>query len=157
MSKINKNDAPTINGKVNIKAIHEELGFGDISATSGLESILDLDRDLQQELKDFDLECRFISFKDYKSKGFHSKEWRPYKRKSVPKGGAVYTIDSEGYTVKGDLILAVKPREMAENHRRLLKQKADRQNSFSEATEAFKSSVKGARHKVVEGFEDDGE
>ena len=157
MSKINKNDAPSVGGKTNVKSIHSELGFGDISAISGQESMLDLDNDLKMELKNLDLEARFINFKDYKSKGFHSQHWKPYKRQSKPQGGAIYTVDSEGYTVKGDLILAVKPCDWADTQRKQLKQKADKLHSYSQATEDFKSSVRGARHKVVEGFEDDGE
>jgi len=156
--KTNVNDVPEINGKKNIKKVHEELGFGEVPNTySTGASILDIDQALQKELKDLDLVYRFINFKQYKQKGFHQSKWQPYKRTSSATGGAVYNTDPDGYTVKQDLVLAVKPRSWNEAHKKMLQAKADRlAGRDAEIAKEFRDSLReaGISSVVKEGYED---
>lgn len=157
-TKTNVNTVSEIGGKKNIKKLHEELGFGELSSEyKAGASTLDIDQALKKELEENGLVCRFINFGQYKQKGFHPSRWVPYKRETAVSGGAVYTLDANGYTVKQDLVLAVKPKDWNEAHKKYLKDKADRlSGSDKEAANKLRESMKdtGYAHKVYEGFED---
>lgn len=159
MSKKNINTAPTVAGKKSIKDVHQELGFGELDANyrpSGTS--LDIDPALKKELKELGLVYRFINYKTFKQRGFHKAHWKPYMRKSTPDGGAIFTVDPNGYTVHQDLVLAVKPVDWSVAHKKFLKEKADRlDNIQSTKAQELKSSLKssGATDaKVFEGYDE---
>lgn len=160
MSKsTNIKDMSEVGGKKNIKKLHEELGFGELPGEYNAgASTLDIDQALKKELEDNGLVARFINFGHFKQRGFHPAKWQPYKRQTSATGGAVYTVDANGYTVKQDLVLAVKPKDWNDAHKKFLKNKADRLNGDSEkeAAEKLKASMKetGYDHKISIGYDE---
>jgi len=145
-------------GKMSIKELHKKLGFGTIPADyDDNQSTLSIDKRLEEELIANDLVWRFINFKEYKKKGFHSSKWVPYQRTSTPQNGALYTQDPNGYTVKQDLILAVKPNSYNDAHKKYLKSKVDRQgNPQKIKAQEMKESLKesGLSGKITVGYDE---
>ena len=157
-SKSNIKREAVLDGKKSVKAIQQELGFGELPGSYALKgSSLDIDAALKKELGDKQFAYRFINFKTYKERGFHKSHWKPYKRTSTPTGGAQYTVDPDGYTVHQDLVLAVKPLEWHEAHKQYLRGKAERiANPQKLKAQEFRESMKqaGVNSEVVEGFEE---
>lgn len=121
---------------------------------------LKVDENLKSELKSKGLEYRFINLKTYQDMGFHRAHWRPYKRESSAPQDSGFAADGEGYMRRGDLVLAVKPKEHADLHRNQLRLKAKLQSNpntvrAAELKQMMQSA--GISGKVHEGFEDDGE
>lgn len=157
--KIDINEAVEVSGKKTVKQIYEDLGFGAVPKSySPNQSTLDIDSELKAELAGLKLAYRFINFKQFKDKGFHSAHWKPYKRKSSTKDGSRFNIDPNGYTTYQDLVLAVKPVEWNDAHKQYLRQKAKKQSNPAKLkADEFKEHVKdqGISTKVDDTFEDE--
>lgn len=153
-------NASQVGSKKQISEIHAELGFGPVPlAYSPSTDGTNIDPELARELVENGLVCRFINAKEYRRKGFHPSKWVPYKRTSRPRNGALFNVDPDGYTVNQDLILAVKPVDWNEAHRKYLQEKANRLvgAAQTEASDALRKSLaaSGLKSKVVDGYEDD--
>lgn len=88
--------------------------------------------------------------------GFDSRMWTPYKVEKAPQG-MFSGVDSEGYVRRGDLILAVQPKQIAAKRKALIDAKNARNKGHNKQAadmlkEAFGKS--GIKAKVTEGFED---
>jgi len=84
-----------------------------------------LDPELIAELKGKNLAWRFINKHDLKRNGYHKSYWSPYQRDRKPSdaqsvASRIYGEDPDGFVIRGDSILATKPREQAEQYRTLL-------------------------------------
>lgn len=131
--------AQTSGGKRSIKDVHKDLGFAPLEEAniSGYDD-LDIDHALKAELKDNQLAYRFINFKTFKRNGFHKQHWKPYRRSSRPDNNVLFNLDADGYTVRGDLVLAVKPYEWNDARKQELAKK-----------NALKSGIVGAKTKEM--------
>lgn len=90
---------------------------------------LTISPELKKEIKDQGLAHRFIDYKRYKEMdGYHSRGWKVYKRKNTSsKNSDEFTHGSnpDGYVRRGTVILAVRPVEINEKHKQVLKNKAE--------------------------------
>lgn len=87
--------------------------------------------DVKKELDSKGLEGRWLSAKMvYENNGYHKSGWQVYRReKSDILDGAFKAFgDPDGLVRRGDTILGVKTKEMAEKHRSYLRQQADAQS-----------------------------
>jgi len=86
-------------------------------------------------------ECRWISSKDLKENhGSHKNMWAAYKFKSNPSNGIIgderfaYGNDPEGIVRRGDLVLAVRTKDLGDQHRKHLADKRSLYNRYSEVS-----------------------
>jgi len=72
-----------------------------------------VDPALKQEIASKGLVCRWINAVKLKANyGYDSRQWTPYKRESQPSVTSTFS-DPEGFIRRGDLILAVQPKQLA--------------------------------------------
>lgn len=80
-------------------------------------SALDVPQDIKSEIEDQGFVCRWINATEFqKQYGFHKSRWVPYKRKDKKANAGLLGGDPEGFIRRGDLVLAVKPRQEQELH-----------------------------------------
>ncbi len=152
---IKKGKKPLSSKPKSSEYIREEELFGNpLKLPAGLEA----------KFKAEGKEWRFIDSKKlYENHGYHDKGWVPYKRdasEATTKADFTAGNDPDGVFRRGTLILATKPKEAAEKHRQLLRQKADRQKSYNkdkaaELRQMAKASFADAKKVIFEGYDDD--
>ena len=122
-----------------------------------------LDDELAQELRAKGLTWRFINRKKWDSDGFHKSYWVPYKRESTPSSSSVFSAGADGYTRRGDMILAVKTEEAQAVHRARIRQKTSAQSNTTKIkTDEFRKMMSDAGispkySKVHSGYEENGD
>ena len=88
----------------------------DLSWEEGYDDFLKIDPSLKAELDAKGFGFKFIRSKKFTDDGgFNKQGYKPYKRDRVDKkDGSLFEFgtDPEGYTRRGDLILAVKPKSL---------------------------------------------
>ncbi len=154
MSEIIKNGKKHISTKK--QPTIETFSADDIA---GGANRLKIDDELKREIEEQGLEYRFINVTQLKKNlGRHANDWMPYKRKSTSSLNEFkWGQDPDGYTVSGDSILAVKPKELAEKARALIafknksltninKVKADELRQFAKDS--------GLSAQIHEGYEE---
>jgi hypothetical protein len=77
------------------------------------------------------LEYRFISAAKLQANaGYHHRAWRAIKLKDIEGfSGDAFGSDPDGYYRRGDLVLAVRSKELGDKHRTFLKQENARNNA----------------------------
>lgn len=152
------------NGKLPISAKGEqdELASYRDGITLGA-SVLEVDPVLKNYLDKKGFVHRWINAKKYKADGgFNANGWRALRMESIPQDiksaiGLVFGTSSEGYLTRNDLVLAIRTTEKAEQHRSILKQKADIANGdakFAENKAALKEAL-GRAGTVQTGYDDE--
>lgn len=136
---------PTIN-----QITADDLGFG---------NALHLPPEIQADLDAQGLEAHWMNAtKLFQMGGYHPKGWTPYRRKATSTSSlSEFKIgtDPDGILRRGDSILGVKPKEQAEKHRLLLKQKAQRLAGNNQASELDQFAKQaGVKMKIYDGFEE---
>ncbi len=124
-----------------------------------LEDSLAVEPQLLAEIKAKGQVHRWINGAKFKSNfGFDARRWVPYKRESKGTDAFGFT-DSEGYTRRGDLILATRSVEVNSAHRAKLDRKnknlsaAQNKQAADELRQSMKDAgIKGA--KIIEGYEE---
>jgi hypothetical protein len=83
--------------------------------------------ELEKEIADKGLSWRFINLPKIKKDGYHKSGWIPYQRDNkADKDSAAVRLfgnDPDGHIIRGDSILAVKPKAEADAYRALLDQR----------------------------------
>jgi hypothetical protein len=134
----------------------------DTSADFGYaeKSILDLDPAIVKHFEGKNLALRWINGSKYtKSGGFHQHGWQPVRVADIPKevmerASLGFGVGGDGYIVRNDSMLAVRPKERQEQHKSMLKRRADAQSGReSENAERLREHF-GGKAKVFEGYED---
>jgi len=85
-----------------------------------------LDPELREELEAQGLAYRFINANQLKRNGYHRSYWKPYQRKNKTSDGVssrIYGADPDGFVIRGDSILAVKPKAEADAYRSMLQRR----------------------------------
>ena len=119
---------------------------------------LSIDPALKQELKNANMSYRWINAKKWKDNyGFDPRMWAPYKRQSkMPPGYEAFgMVDSEGYTRRGDLILAAQTNAVAQKRKDKIasKNKALAGDQNKKAAQSLRESLQG-KARVIEGYEE---
>ena len=126
---------------------------------------LDVPQCYKDEAAERGWETRWVSAKKLKENhGFHERGWQVYKFKSKPGDGILdnsefaFGTDAEGVVRRGDCVLAVRPIELGNAHRRELEKKRKRYNNFgAEKKQEYKDFVKqtmGKNASAFEGYDD---
>jgi len=154
-----KSKATPKGGQKSIKEQHKDLGFApiDLNNYAARRSALDLDDALWKELEEKNLVPRWINFNTYRKQGFHKSHWKPFKRNSNPSNGAIFAVGPDGLTFKQDLVLAVKPKDWNDAHRKYLKDQAMTGKKIAKVkAKELKDSLEsaGISSVVKEGYED---
>lgn len=123
-------------------------------------SILDLDPAIQRFLDGKNLAARWINGTKYtKAGGFNKDGWQPLKVADIPKE-ALQTMSlgfgtsGDGYLVRNDLLLAVRPKERQEAHKQMLARRANAQAGREQANAAALREHIGRTGKVFEGYDE---
>ena len=125
--------------------------------TGDFNDMTSIDPALQAELESKNLEYRWVNAKKLQENyGFDPRQWTPYRSETVGKN-PFSQRDSEGYIRRGDLILAVQSKEIANKRRNVVKMKNDRnkqhlRQSASELKETFRRA--GVRADISEGYDE---
>jgi len=127
-------------------------------------SILTVDPALKRELEAKGYAVRWINAGQYRNGGnFHKNGWQAYRPDQSATQGALsfqYGISADGFIIRNDLLLAIKPIEHAERQRARIKQKADmmagvEKRRAAELRETMRAAGLGT--KVFEGYEGNGD
>ena len=135
---------PQKSGKTSIEEKHKSLGFRPAEEVykGGIDD-LEIDQELKKELEDYELDYRWINFKEFKRLGFHKRDWKPYKRESKPNNTVVFNIDADGLMTRDDLVLAVRPKSHTAAHREYLDSiNKKKEGIIKQKTEQFRRDVK---------------
>lgn len=111
--------------KPTIKKTEPKIGdLGDL-----YQSAFEIPDEVMNEIKKEGLAYRWINATEFKkSFGFHKNRWMPFKSKHMASlSGSLFGGDPEGYVRRGDLILAVKPKELQDRHRAHIQAKNEAQ------------------------------
>ena len=127
-----------------------------------MDDALIIDPKIRAEIEAKGLVCRWINGHKFKDNyGFDARRWVPYKTETGM-GEAFGGKDSEGYIRRGDLILAVRTKEMNAAHKAKIDRKnktlaaAQNKQAADELRQRMKDAgVKGV--KILEGYEANGE
>ena len=136
MSAIKQGRKP-LSEKVNTRPISLEALYG---------SVFDVPAEIKKEIDEKGLEARWISApllgKNY---GFHKSGWRPYKSDLLMQSTQDYLTGQspDGYLHRGTMILGVKPKEVCEMHRQVLK------NRVKTSKEIHAEQAEKLRHKAL--------
>ncbi|MCA9327951.1 hypothetical protein KDA14_05470 [Candidatus Saccharibacteria bacterium] len=114
---------------------------------------------LKDHLKSLDLDWRFINRLQFRERGYHRSHWQPFKLENADSMTAITGVDAEGMVVRGDLVLATRPKALGDRHRDFLKQRRARYNGYNkekarELRDSIREAGLGAHAKVYEGYED---
>lgn len=102
---------------------------------------LDVHQDYLNEAAAMDCECRWVSAKTLKENfGEHQRGWAAYKFKSRPAYGTMKSEDfafgheaEKGVVRRGDMVLAIRPIEMGDQHRQMLSDRRNRYKGYRKA------------------------
>jgi hypothetical protein len=144
--------------KIQSKQVKEKAPIDEFN----LDDNLAVDAEVLAEIKGKGLVHRWINASKYKQNfGFDARRWQPYKREN--QGNSAFGfVDSEGYTRRGDLILAVRSVELNAAH----KAKIERKNMQLSAGQNKAAADQLRQHlkdsgvtssKVYEGYEENGD
>lgn len=91
--------------------------------------MLAISEELKKEITSKGLEYRWISYRHYVENGnFHKHSWAVYKPEKKDSDQGFYLGNNpDGIIRRGDCILAVRPKELCEQHREDLADRANRQ------------------------------
>ena len=155
-----------INGKVALSTKPEtstDLSWDENS--TGYGDFFKIDPALKKELDAKGYGFKFIRAKKFVDDGgFHKQEYKPYKRDKVTqKDGSAFEfgLDPEGYTRRGDLILAVKPKAMIAKAKAIIQARTDSYSNIKQQNEADKESISktlrdaGGNVKITAGSDED--
>lgn len=145
--------------KASIKQKQSSEHLGIDAAEFDPDDQLAIEPELLAEIKEKGHAYRWINASKFKEAyGYDARRWVPYKRESKPTGAFGFT-DPEGYTRRGDLLLATRPNEIHMAHRAKNKRKTDSLAAVQvkSAAESIRKSmqegnVTGA--KIIEGYDD---
>ncbi len=105
-------------------------------------SIYDVPKDIQKDLESRGLEPRWIDSKEYEADGNqHKNFWVPYRRPvqvSSGEGDAFEFksgVSADGYVRRRGSILAVRPKQLGDKHRAMIKQKTLNQAKIAAASQ----------------------
>ncbi len=112
--------------------------------------------ELKKELSAKGLSWRFINIKRHReAHGYSRGGWLPYQtEKKESKGSLDFTtgVDPEGYIRRGDQVLAVRTKEQAAEHKRIIDRKNLAQASYNK--QAASELRKLTQTKVFEGYDE---
>lgn len=152
----------TINGKkpLSAKAKPTSLTHDDLFGSQ-----LGVDPDIKKNLEAKNMDCRFISVKHLQDMGgTHQYGWTPVKMKDVcgtiDGHSKLFGSDPEGYIRRGDLVLGQRSKELGQQHKKYLAQKAE-SVSLKKIQRAhgdeIKRQLKETSEKVSVGYEEESE
>lgn len=134
-----------------------------IAVDDVFSSALSLDPELLKELEAKGLTPRFVDAKRMMEMGgYNDKGWQVFRRDKKPSdtintSDFKYGNDPSGIIRRGSLVLAVKSKEKAEQHRRFLNQRAESQQNFGkEKAEELRRFARqnGLTAEIYEGYEE---
>lgn len=112
---------------------------------------------LVKELKAQGLAHRFVNATTFRDEySVHRSGWKPYNVKSRTTISKLTGMDPEGIIRRGDLVLAVRPLAVSQQHRKVLDQRNNRLKNFNkEAAQSMRSDAAraGVDMKIIEGYE----
>jgi hypothetical protein len=164
MSKNPLQAAAPAKGRASLKSKTQKADFAHLTSEVNL---LTVDPELAQFLQQEGYAYRWLNLKRYLQDGnSHRSGWVAYQLAdetiSAIRGGTIsfrYGISPEGYIVRNDLVLGVKPIELQEAHRRKLSEKNRRQSAAvqQEHADKLREMVKesGVRARVEVGYDGD--
>lgn len=120
-------------------------------------NLLDVPDDLKKEIDAKGLEYRWVDSKQMAENGnMHKNHWTLYRRDTatVSPEAQAFGLPPDGTIRRGTVVLAVRPKELGEGHKALLKEKADRQTA-SVKKQGAELKQMARRANVLDRIDDD--
>jgi hypothetical protein len=121
-------------------------------------SLLRVDPKIKKELAEKGFACRWISLREYQTNGnFHKQDWTPYKVSAGAKGPGEFAsgTNPEGYIVRKELVLAVRPLEAHNAHKAQIRRRTASQSQIQKvAAQKLRETLGQSGAKVYEGYEE---
>jgi hypothetical protein len=149
MSKMNNNRVPV--AEKTVKKQKYEFDF------SKEPSLVDIDPETQKELDSKGLVGKYINATKLRANfGTDPRGWRPYKPDVKGSLANTFGADPEGYVRRGDLILAVLPKEQHARLKAKVQYRTDMQSSASQRQKAAQElqQTVGSAAKVKIGYDE---
>lgn len=133
----------------------------DLSKETQENSFFNVPAGIKEELSKKGFECRWINSIKYRQNfGFHRSGWKAYKTTAAKLAPDSLDfgdgVDAEGYIRRGDLVLAVKPSQAAEQHREKIRAKNRRLMNYSQTAADDLRKTVGGSGAVLEGYDENG-
>lgn len=148
------NNKVTKGTKVASKVAKQETSLTDGGGAFDFDDQLAIEPSLKKEILAKGLVFRWINGAKHKANyGYDSRRWTPYKREKTEglENNSYGFTDSEGFIRRGDLILAVRKKEIHDLSRERIRSKT--RNLAGEAKKAVVEQIKAGRKEV--GMDDD--
>lgn len=123
-------------------------------------SLLDVPQEIKNELVARGLEWRWIDSRQYETDGNqHKQYWVPYRRGMVKSSTDSETyefkfgVSADGFVRRKGAVLAVRPKQLGDKHRAMIKEKTRRQAEVAQTEEArFRKEAQrmGVKTEVIE-------
>lgn len=147
-----------VNGRKPLSEKKQAVTYDDLFG-----NMFSIPADVQKDLDAKGLEGRFISYPKFVKMGNqHDRGWVPYvKPESLRSASALgLGASTDGTIRRGDSVFAVRPKEICEQHRNILRDKSDRQSqgaSSKALSRAMKAEFRaaGVENTVKETDQDD--
>lgn len=123
-------------------------------------SLLKVDANLKREFAEKGLAHRWINATQFRNNGnFHQSGWRPYRKQiSEEERGSMdfqYGVSPEGYLIRNDLMLAVKPLEQQKRWSENIHKRAERLAGKSEENVSeFQKKARSGGAKAHVGYDE---
>lgn len=118
-----------------VPASYRPTPAADKDSTSGRDEMyqnrFDLPKSLREEIKQKGYNYKFINFTSYKKDTVHKAHWVPYKPEIETVADMVFGKSPEGYVVRGDCVLAVRPLSVDKLMKARIHDKAQSQLGFN--------------------------
>ncbi len=153
MSKQGKGGRVPLTEKMAEESMEPQMDEFDIS-------LLHVDKEIKKTITEKGFACRWINATQYRNNGnFHHAGWRPYKHEvSSEQRGSLdfqYGVSAEGYLIRGDNLLAIKPLE----HQKRWADRVRRQAKINagqgeEKVQEFREKARELGAKALVGYEE---
>jgi hypothetical protein len=114
------------------KHISEKPAPKKLRASFSPMTLLDVPEWAKKDCEEKDQEYRWVDAKQMQENGnMHRNHWQVYRRdaSTVPAGGDAFGLPPDGTVRRGTVVLAVRPKEIGDGHKAMLRQKAERMTS----------------------------
>lgn len=124
-----------------------------------LQNRFHVERELVKFFESKGLKHRWINMTKFRSDRFHRTGYVPYKRDAdTPVSIADQLLGSspDGFIIRGDMVLAVKKAEHANQYRKWLKDKSDKLKTGAkkQAADELRQKLRGLKAEIKEGYDE---
>lgn len=127
-------------------------------ASENFSNRFDVPKKLREEIVGKGYNYKFINFSKFKRDAVHKSHWIPYKPDKRTVQDMLFGLDPDGYVVRGDCVLAVRPLSVDKKAKAAIQSRNDRLNSYNDMAKSelqAYAAEHGIKAKISSGYEED--